>query len=302
MWSRRDFLQGLGSAAVLPSLSWFRGSPLNAQEDTYTIAELEPFIRDHPPPYYWKYSKEVMFNLNALRRLVPQFARAYQETKRIAFGEGAYFYGYAWWRIAPKEERRKIARFLVNHADTAIKIHPNHPFGYCTKASAFGLEVLTLGVLESLHYLPHYLNLINEAIEKKPNYSFGLPLYLCGALYLKAPPFPMAIGSLEKAGEYFEKAYPYARGNSALYYVFFAEYTYLTTQSLEKAKKVKEQMLAEMKPPTQYEVYTLDIAITDMDALFQAIASQKYDKYLYSPLLEKARPAGITPERLGITL
>lgn len=291
-YSRRDFLH-LGGLSLSGFPLLFSPLPLFGKD--YDLEELERYRREHPSSYYWKYLKDVMFDPRALSQLVPQCALAYRDTRKIFLGECTYFYGYAWWRVASLEERRKIARFLVQFADEAIRIHPDQPFGYCTKASAFGLEILTLGVLEGLHYLPHYQKMISVAVEKKPDYSFGLPLYLMAAMYVKAPPFPISIGSLEKAQEYFARAYPYARGRSALYYVFYAEFTYLATQSLAEAKKIKRKMLEEMDPPNQYEVYTLDIAISDMDNLLQAIESGTYDKYRYSPLLKKAESSGLSP-------
>lgn len=292
MLCRREFLVKLGLGAAAEILLLPR--KLLPADPSYSLAELELYIREQPPSYYWKHSRKVLFDAQILSQLVPQFAQAYRDTKWVELGECAYYYGYAWWRVSSLEQRRKIARFLVNFADEAIETHPQHPFGYCTKASAFGLEILTLGILDSLHYLPHYRKFLTTAIEKKRDYSYGLPLYLMAEMFVKAPPFPISVGNLEKAKEFFEEAYPFARGNSALYYVFFAEYTYLVTQSVEEAKKIKKKMLAEMRPPTQFEVYTLDLALADIEALFAVIESGKYDKYLYSPLLEKGRSGGLS--------
>jgi hypothetical protein len=107
----------------------------------------------------------------------------------------------------------------------------------------------------------------------------------------------VGVGDLNKAREFLEKGEGYARRRYGFWYIFYGEYLLLTA-GLEATLKLREELVKETSPPNAYLAYIRDSAITDLDRLIERYRKKEYDKYLYSPLLEVARPSGIR-EREG---
>jgi hypothetical protein len=251
-----------------------------------------------PPEHYWKTTHRFMYDPSALRRIVNLLFSRYRESGLLDLAEGAFFYGYSLWRaLEDREEREKVTALIYKMGEEVEKRHPRAPLGFLMQAGATGMHIVTTGILNALHLAPKYRGMLEEGIRRDPQYFYGLLQILMGALYLKAPPFPVAVGDLNKAREYLEKAEVYARRKYGFWYIFYGEYLLLTA-GLEATLKLREELVKETSPPNAYLAYIRDSAITDLDRLIERYRKKEYDKYLYSPLLEVARPSGIR-EREG---
>jgi tetratricopeptide (TPR) repeat protein len=208
-----------------------------------------------------------------------------------------FLYGYAYWRILPREEKENFSRALYTMGKEIADKIPLSPTGYMIQTAATGLSVLTAGVLNALHLLPIYRKNLQEAINRKPDYFWGLPYILLGAMYLKAPPFPLSIGDLAQAESALRKAEPLSRRKYAFWYIFYIEYLYLSS-GIDKAREYERELLREVVPPTSYLAYIWDTAVVDVKNFFSAVKENRYDKYLYSPLLEIPTSSGEKPPGL----
>lgn len=282
--TRRDFLQFL-------SLILF---PLRLAGETRDFPEeLAPYDLYLPPQQYWERTRKEMYDPRKLEGIVRLFFREYLARGTLALAEAAFFYAYALWRAIPERgEREKFTTTLMAMGEEVAKRHPRSPLGFTMQTAATGMHIVSTGVLNALHLMPVYRKMLEEALSRNRTYFYGLLLILQGALYLKAPPFPVAIGDLSRARGFLEEAGTLARKVYGFWYIFWGELL-LLTEGVKALERVQAELVEEVRPPNAYLAYIRDSAIMDLEALLRKAREGSYDKYLYSPLLEVARSSGM---------
>lgn len=283
------------SGAGLASLLLPAPSSLEEASFKPELAPYNPFL---PPNAYFQSLKQIFFDPNRMKTLIPKLLNAFHEEPRRTYAEGLLIYCYLLWRALPKgEERTEVVRMALKIGEEVTKRLPRAPTGYFFTVMATGFTALTAGVINALHLIPTYQKMLLKAIEMDKTYMWGMPLILLGAMYMKLPPFPISIGSLEKAGEAFQASAPYARRKFGLWHSFYGEYLYLT-EGIEAIRPFFQRTLKEFKPDNALHVFSVDVALRDLLLIEEAVKEGRYDKYLWSPLLIPAQPYGLKPEDL----
>lgn len=287
LWTRR----GLIRANLLVISEWITRRLLGGEFP----AELAPYDLYLPPSHYQEFTRRFIYDPRQLAQIVKRLYEAYESSKDPRFAEAVFFYTYAWWRATPtREERERIALWLNEVGKKVEAHHRQSPLGFIFQAAATGMIVVSTGILNALNLVPRYRQMLEQAIALNSDYFYGLLYILMAALYLKVPPFPVAVGDMGKARKYLEQAAPLARRKYGFWYIFYGEYL-LLTEGPQALEKLSGELIREVNPPNAYLAYIRDSAISDLRFLLEKFQNKAYDKYLYTPLLEVAKPSGLYP-------
>jgi hypothetical protein len=285
MIDRRFFLQrsflALGGS-TLPKI-------LSGEE----MGEWDPFSA--PPEKYRLYWQKILFSSSVLKKRIDALSLRLEKGERSPrLLDALIFLLYAYWRsFEGREDRSRVAQLLFRVGKKLSEVAPDLPHGFMAQTIALGLEAISAGILNALQIIPLYQRNLKKAMELNPRYHWGLPITLTAALYTKTPPFPVSVGNLSEAEKYYQEGGKIARGKSALWYLFYAEYLYIVKNEIREVHRLREQMKKEMDPPDAYEYYIYDLSEGDFKNLIQVIEEGRYDRYLYSPLLPRGTPGGV---------
>lgn len=280
LWERRSFLLGLGASLSFPLFP------------SFLLPEEEPELKranPYGPLENYRYLRR-LWRPGAAEPLIRRLWKAFEETGKEEYGEWALIFVYHWWRMTPLGKGRlEISRIGIEMSERFAKQHPRHPAGYMWKAVHTGTEVLSLGVLNALHYIPVYRRALDEVIRLSPQYFFGGAYTLLAKLYVKLPPFPLSIGDLGKGEEYLEKARPYQEKRIALWYLVYAELE-LLRKGVEGARAWLTRMEAEIVPKDAFSLYSLVASLHDGELFLKALEEKTYDRYQWDPILAPIEP------------
>ena len=154
----------------------------------------------------------------------------------------------AWYAIwlayhseAPSEVTR-YARLGIQAAGEAVRLRPQRVEGYYYRAIATGLfaEQHQAAGREAMHQIRRDAR---KAIQLQPEFDYGGPHRLLGALYLRAPGPPAGIGSTRRALQHLQEAWKIAP-NYAENQLFLAE-AYLKAGETDQARALLERLLSE---------------------------------------------------------
>lgn len=276
--TRRSFL--LGSVALLP------GSFILIPSSPLLLAEEEPL--DHLNPY------GPIANYRYLRRLwdprvpgqvITKLWKRFEEDANPQYGEWALIFAYQWWRMTPLgNERIRVAHLSRLMSEKYRALHPDLPAGHLWHAVHTGMEALSIGILNALHFTPTYRRSLEEVTERFPDYFFGGAYTLLAKGYLKLPPFPLSIGDLNRAEEYLEKARPYQERRIAFWYLVYAELE-LLRKGQEAARAMVKRMEQEITPKDAFSLYSLVTSLHDASKLLEVVEKNQYDRYQWDPVL-----------------
>jgi hypothetical protein len=286
--TRREVLAGIAMGLILPSF-------LFSKEGEEWEGELAPYNPFLPPLSYFQNLKGVAFDPPKIRKILRGLLDRFRATRKLTYAEGLLIYTYILWRaLPPGKEREEVIRFASTLGAEVTDALPKAPTGYFFTVMATGFTALSAGVINALHLIPTYQKMLLKAIEIQKGYMWGMPLILLGAMYMKLPPFPISLGDMKKAGEYFEYARPYAGRKFGIWHSFYGEYLYLT-RGIEAIHSFFEESLKGFRPENALHVYSMDLALRGLLLIEEAVRSGRYDKYLWSPLLIPSQPYGLKP-------
>lgn len=234
--------------------------------------------------------KPQLFDAARAKGLVSRLWDAYNKSKTLNYAEWACVYSYCWWRQAPnREERIKSAKVAQKMAAKLAEDFPNHAAGHQWLAIHTGTEVLSVGVVDALHAIPTVRKALERALAIDPNYFYGLPTLILAKVYQKLPQFPVSIGDLDHALALLEHVRPLQEKKFAVWYLFLSEVVYLKSGA-EAAIKVLDK-IHDVTPLDSATAYLKESTLTDAQTLRMKFASDSYERYIWDPLLEVAKPA-----------
>ena len=276
---RQTIQQGAAASIAVTTLSTSLATPSLASSD---INRYNPFQKVGT---VYKSIRPDLFDLVRTRKLVNRLWTAFQETKNYDYGNWALLYWYNYWRLAPLGKPRiRTARIGIKMAQELIAIYPKRPFTYFWKASFYGMETISIGVLEAAQSLPKLKTIFEAIIRRSPDLYYGNAYIGLAKLYYKAPTFPVSIGDPRKARLYLEKARQYQEKRFALWYLFAAE-NEIILGNTESGFALLDRMNSEIRPPDIASKIILETSLHDAKAMRQAVIDGQYNKYSWDPML-----------------
>ena len=250
--------------------------------ESLPLPALDPF---GPPGKYYDQLRALFREPADVERVIQRLWKEYKRTgeKKYAFWILNYT-NLLWQGLEDPEKRRKVAMGAVKLARKLARDYPNDPEPAFWEPVFLGFYALSVGVLNALQYLPQYQARLKWLLKHRPDYFYGGAYLLLARLYMKAPPFPISIGDLDKAFEYLEKARPYQEKRYALWHIFKAEAEYLRYGKERMLKTLQE--IDEVCPVDVTSRYTYEIAKYYAEELIKATETGEYDQYQWDPLLK----------------
>lgn len=192
-------------------------------------------------------------------------------------------WAYLWWRITPdKDTKLRIVAAGARAAERLEALRPGSDEGLVWRSTMLSLEALTKGVLNALNVVPELHDLLAEGVKRDIRYFYGFPLWSLGRFYYKMPGFPVSKGDIKRSEVLLEKAHAREKKFN-LIALFLAE----TKAALGKMDEFRA--LVDSIEGYGYDSYFAKYAwwpiIYEGKALAEVVASGKYDKYTWDPLL-----------------
>jgi hypothetical protein len=256
--------------------------PAQTSIESLPIEALDPF---GPPDLYYDTLRSAFKSPEDVERVIRRLWKTYKETNNPKYGFWILNYTNLLWQGLEKEEdRKKVAKGATQLARELREKYPKNPEPAFWEPVFLGFYALSVGILNALQYLPVYQSSLKWLIENKPDYFYGGAYLLLARLYMKAPPFPVSIGDLEKAFQYLELARPYEENRYGLWHIFKAEAEYLKYGKEKMLKTLKE--VDNVCPVDVTTRYTYEISKYYAEELLKAIETGEYDRYQWDPLLK----------------
>jgi hypothetical protein len=120
----------------------------------------------------------------------------------VADPRAAYLAGK---RAASEGERRRLFAAGIEAARARLRVQPDDPEGLLWLAANLGAEALERGKLAALRVLPEMERLLLRLEAIAPEFDHAAAARTLGRLYHKAPGI-ISIGSMKKAGDYWQRA------------------------------------------------------------------------------------------------
>lgn len=248
-----------------------------------TLAEMDPFAPLKLDAYLRL--RKLMQQPTDGEALVKNLWERYVQTGKFDYGHWAVCYSQLWWQAHPPgKDRLRVSQIGRAMAEKLRTDFPAHPAGYFWSAAHMGFEALVRGVLDSLNMIPQFFNLLDEAEARDPGYLLGSVHLAKAKAYLKLPSFPMSIGSVDKGLAQLEKAKPYQEKRYALWYIVLAE-AEMQRQGKEAALQALHG-LDQVCPQDMQSQYTFEISTLFAEKFRHSVATGKYNKYTWDPMLE----------------
>lgn len=123
--------------------------------------------------------------------------------------------------LADRDDRKRFAKEAKKYAKLAIKVNPDRPEGHYYAAASAGL-VAESQLAPSRSFQEAIEQPALMLVEIAPHYEAGGGLRILGALYVKAPTWPVGVGDLEEGTALLERAVADYPGHP-LNHLFLAE-------------------------------------------------------------------------------
>ena len=231
-----------------------------------------------------------MVDTRHCQAIVEKLWFAYKRTGKFEYAEWAANYTYVWWRTYPFGDPGRIRSAMAGRRMSTLLRNekPNHPAGKFWSSLFIGAESISRGLLNAVHLIPESEQMMLNVFREAPTYMFGLPGLMLAKLYTKAPPFPVSVGNLDRAGSFFEASEKLDTTLLPVYYLFKAEYLHLLGQT--------DAALALLKsldsPPANDMMgfrYAHETSRFDAARFRDAVHNGTYNKLTWDPLLEIAQ-------------
>ncbi|RMF18758.1 MAG: hypothetical protein D6761_01845 [Candidatus Dadabacteria bacterium] len=254
-----------------------------------TIGGVDALNPMAPDPARYRVLKRLIEKPDDALAAVDRLWLEYRATHRPVYADWALQYGLLWWQSLPDgADRAEAAALLQKLAAQLSREQPDHPAGPFWFAMFYGLEGLARGVLNALHMLPTFKDLLDRASTVSRDYFFGAIQTIQAKMYIKLPPFPVSYGDIDKGLALLEAGRLQQESVISLWHITRAEALYL--KEGPEAALVALEGIQKICPRDLLTAYNYEVGMFLAERFREAIANHTYNRYTWDPLLASVQP------------